>query len=135
MLGDFFTNSSGHPGSDLKNLFSGDYWLGLDALHLLTRDRNFSLVIQVWDSDKRYLSAKYDNFRVGPEEDLYVLSLGPKSSGNLSDAMAYHGGQGSILQNSITAENFLDIILHKCPPAKKHAYINSLSMMDNNLGF
>jgi hypothetical protein len=59
----------------------------------LTRDDNYSLVVDLWDSDGRFLFAKYELFKVGPENELYRLNLGPISGGNASDAMSYHNGQ------------------------------------------
>ena len=71
----------------------GDHWIGLEIIHLLTRDDSYTLNVDLWDSDGRYLTATYDDFKVGPSRDYYRLSLGPMTTGNVSDALAYHNGQ------------------------------------------
>ena len=51
----------------IKIIVAGDHWLGLEILHLLTRDENYTLIIETWDTDDLYRIARYDDFKIGPE--------------------------------------------------------------------
>ena len=44
--------------------FSGESWLGLEALHQLTYERDYSLRITLIDFDKKTYVAVYEKFKV-----------------------------------------------------------------------
>nr|CAG4651658.1 EOG090X02LG [Triops cancriformis] len=70
---------------------AGEYWIGNDALHLLTGDNSSSLRVDLWDVYGQYWWAEYDHFSVGLPADGYELSVG-SYRGNASDALSYHHG-------------------------------------------
>ncbi|KAK2719088.1 protein scabrous-like [Artemia franciscana] len=70
---------------------SGEYWLGNDKIHELTKMNNTELRIDLWDIYGRYWWAHFDTFHIGDAESGYVLhSQGFR--GNASDALSYHEG-------------------------------------------
>ena len=44
--------------------FSGEIWLGLQKLHQLTSENDYSLYVSLTDFDGRIYKAVYDHFRV-----------------------------------------------------------------------
>ncbi|KAM4677629.1 angiopoietin-related protein 5-like isoform 2-T2 [Discoglossus pictus] len=66
---------------------SSEHWLGLDNIHALTNQesRITELLISVGDFDGAVAFALYDSFIVGPETELYKLSVG-NYYGNAGDA-------------------------------------------------
>merc|ERR1712113_745563 len=54
----------------------GESWVGLQRLHTLTSQGSYKLKITMTDFDGKMYVAVYDQFKVGPEEDDYVLTLG-----------------------------------------------------------
>ncbi|XP_023163033.2 ficolin-1-like [Drosophila hydei] len=82
--------------NDYKNGFgnvSGEFFIGLDKLHLLTKERNQELLISMEDfkGNKRY--AKYTQFSVGSEQNLYALQTLGEYSGDAGDSLSPHLGQ------------------------------------------
>ena len=65
-----------------------EMWLGNDKIHSLTT-KNTELLIQLESFDGKKGFAIYINFRIGDEDDQYVLSLG-EFSGNLPNKLAAH---------------------------------------------
>ena len=57
------------------------FYLGNNALHLLTLKRSCDLRIEMTDFDNTKKYAEYKDFKVGYEKDGYKLNLG-KYSGN-----------------------------------------------------
>ncbi|CAB3984479.1 Hypothetical predicted protein, partial [Paramuricea clavata] len=79
---------------DYKNGFgdlNGNFWLGLDRIHRLTKSGQNVLRVDLmdWTNDKAY--AKYGSFSVASESDGYRLDLG-SFSGNAGDSLTYHNG-------------------------------------------
>ncbi|CAB4021383.1 Hypothetical predicted protein, partial [Paramuricea clavata] len=79
---------------DYKNGFgdlNGNFWLGLDRIHRLTKSGQNVLRVDLtdWNSDTAY--AKYGSFSVASESDGYRLDLG-SFSGNAGDSLTYHNG-------------------------------------------
>jgi len=61
------------------NSTNGDYWLGLERLHVLTSTQSkWRLLIKYHFTDKQggTITSKYDDFRVDSEMEDYRLSLG-----------------------------------------------------------
>ncbi|ALC44119.1 maker713 [Drosophila busckii] len=57
--------------------FDGDFFLGLNKIHILTHSQRHELYIYMQKFNNEWYSAHYDNFRVGSEDDLFELqSLG-----------------------------------------------------------
>ena len=70
---------------------SREYWLGLDAIHELTRKRNVSLRIDLTTvTDTKYV-ASYLTFDVGSESAKYTLHLSGYL-GNAGDHLSYSSG-------------------------------------------
>ncbi|ALC40375.1 maker618 [Drosophila busckii] len=77
---------------EYKNGFGGlrgNFWLGLEKLHLMTKFQPHELYIQLEDfkNEKRY--ARYTNFSVGNEAQSYELLSVGEYNGNAGDALSY----------------------------------------------
>ena len=74
------------------NNTNGNYWLGNDLLHQLTKTARYKLrcLIQARSNGIVYV-ANYDTFLVGPEASNYTLRVG-QYSGNAGDSLSYHNG-------------------------------------------
>ncbi|XP_073828520.1 ryncolin-4-like isoform X2 [Musca autumnalis] len=73
---------------------SGEFFIGLKKLHLLTTavpHVELKIVIRSWDNEERY--AIYDGFQIGNETEKYRIKLLGAYSGNAADAMRIHDGQ------------------------------------------
>ena len=83
---DFYRN-----WTDYQNGFGdleGEFWLGLDKIHLLTSN-NVTLRVDLRDSSGLTAYAKYSTFTVGNETCKYPLTVGGYS-GTAGDSLAYH---------------------------------------------
>ncbi|XP_070602797.1 tenascin-N isoform X1 [Erythrolamprus reginae] len=72
---------------------SGEFWLGLEKLHNLTKSARLPYELRVdlrTHNESAY--ATYDFFQVGSSRDRYKLSLG-NYRGTAGDAMTYHNGR------------------------------------------
>ncbi|ALC43394.1 maker664 [Drosophila busckii] len=57
--------------------FDGDFFLGLQKIHQLTQSQRHELFIHVQASSGEFFYARYDDFKVGSEQELFELqSLG-----------------------------------------------------------
>uniref|UniRef100_A0A3Q3S747 Angiopoietin-like 6 n=1 Tax=Mastacembelus armatus TaxID=205130 RepID=A0A3Q3S747_9TELE len=54
----------------------GEYWLGLEHLHWLTKQAHYKLRVTLEDWQGRQVFAEYDSFHLEPESDWYRLRLG-----------------------------------------------------------
>ncbi|XP_073828518.1 microfibril-associated glycoprotein 4-like isoform X2 [Musca autumnalis] len=73
---------------------SGEFFIGLEKLHLLTTavpHVELKIVIRSWDNEERY--AIYDGFQIGNETEKYRIKLLGAYSGTAGDKMRYHNGQ------------------------------------------
>ena len=71
---DFYRN-----WTDYKQGFgdlSGEFWLGLDKIHRLTRQTKNKLFVELEDFDGSTAYAEYDTCAVADEADKYKLSVG-----------------------------------------------------------
>jgi len=69
---------------------NGEFWLGLDKIHRLTKQRS-RLRVDLEDTTGKTAYAEYDFFGVASENSKYKLSLGTYS-GTAGDSLSYHRG-------------------------------------------
>uniref|UniRef100_A0A671ULR6 Microfibril-associated glycoprotein 4-like n=1 Tax=Sparus aurata TaxID=8175 RepID=A0A671ULR6_SPAAU len=72
---------------------AGEYWLGLDNIHHLTKGRRVELLVQMEDFEGKSVFAHYTSFSVGGECHGYLLKVSGFKNGGAGDAMSYHNGQ------------------------------------------
>ncbi|XP_063072882.1 microfibril-associated glycoprotein 4-like isoform X2 [Engraulis encrasicolus] len=76
---------------------AGEYWLGLETIHLLNLKKKYELRVDLEDFNGATVSASYDSFSISPdvlngEEDGYTLHISGFRNGGAGDAMALHNG-------------------------------------------
>ncbi|KAK5614476.1 hypothetical protein CRENBAI_022587 [Crenichthys baileyi] len=69
-------------------LNGGEFWLGNNKMHLLTRDRDMVLRVELEDFDGLTEHAQYEHFRVASERLRYRLTVGGYS-GTAGDALRF----------------------------------------------
>ncbi|GFR22747.1 protein scabrous [Trichonephila clavata] len=82
--------------TEYKNGFgqlSSEFWIGNEALHLLTDKRPMKLHVDMWDIQDNYLYVDYEKFHVRSEMDQYAIEIS-NHSGNASDALTSHNRMG-----------------------------------------
>ncbi|XP_051276091.1 microfibril-associated glycoprotein 4-like isoform X2 [Dicentrarchus labrax] len=72
---------------------AGEYWLGLENIHQLTRQRNYELLVNMEDFDGKKVFARYSSFSVDAECDGYQLHVSGFTNGGAEDSLTYHNGQ------------------------------------------
>ncbi|KAH8376770.1 hypothetical protein KR093_001260, partial [Drosophila rubida] len=70
----------------------GEFFIGLEKMHLITKSQIYELYIYLKDEDDKHRYARYDNFSIGNEDESYKLNLG-NYSGNAGDALKIHRDQ------------------------------------------
>lgn len=70
-----------------------EYWIGNEAIHLLTANQNYSLLIEMTDSDRNKWIASYGFFSVSSLENRYSLTV-DGYQGNATDGMGYSNNMG-----------------------------------------
>ncbi|XP_068737323.1 uncharacterized protein [Montipora capricornis] len=70
---------------------NGEYWLGLDKIHRLTKLVKNTLRVDLEDTEGKTAYAAYDMFAVSSEKTNYQLSLGTYS-GTAGDSLSEHRG-------------------------------------------
>lgn len=71
---------------------NGEFFIGLNMLHQLTRRRQHKLLILLTDENNWSLKARYNNFVVGGESKGYELKELGTFDGNVGDALSYNKG-------------------------------------------
>ncbi|KAE8283935.1 Microfibril-associated glycoprotein 4 36 kDa microfibril-associated glycoprotein [Larimichthys crocea] len=72
---------------------AGEYWLGLETMHLMTQAKNYELRVDMEDFEGQKVFAEYSSFSVGPESDGYKLNLGRFVRGAAGDSLSLHNGK------------------------------------------
>ncbi|KAM4623533.1 microfibril-associated glycoprotein 4-like [Polymixia lowei] len=72
---------------------AGEYWLGLENMHLLSQSKSYELRVDLEDFEGQKVFAHYSSFSVGPETDGYQLNSGNFIKGAAGDALKIHNGQ------------------------------------------
>ncbi|KFB41065.1 AGAP011225-PA-like protein [Anopheles sinensis] len=71
----------------------GEFWLGLEHLYQLTKNRPHELIVELKDFDGNYKYARYAEFEVGGESEVYVLKKLGKYAGTVGDSFAGNKGR------------------------------------------
>ncbi|KAF4118028.1 microfibril-associated glycoprotein 4-like [Onychostoma macrolepis] len=70
-----------------------EYWLGLENMYQLTRNRKYMLRVDLEDFQGNKVFALYSSFSVGPEADGYELRVSGFTDGGAGDSLSFHDGQ------------------------------------------
>ncbi|CAK8686896.1 unnamed protein product [Clavelina lepadiformis] len=92
----------GRRWDDYANGFGqidGEFWLGLDNIHEMTRGGGCRLKIELWDFDGNQRHADYRSFSIESAENLYRLRVSGYS-GNAGDSLKYHNGHPFSTENN-----------------------------------
>ncbi|XP_076153580.1 microfibril-associated glycoprotein 4-like [Alosa pseudoharengus] len=76
---------------------AGEYWIGLETLHLLTKNETYELRVDMEDFDGKTAYAQYSSFAISPgvengEEDGYRLFVSGFQNGGAGDSLTYSNG-------------------------------------------
>ncbi|KAM6896867.1 microfibril-associated glycoprotein 4-like [Xenentodon cancila] len=72
---------------------AGEYWLGLETMHLLTQAKTYELRVDMEDFEGQKVFAQYSSFSVDPESEGYKLNLGSFVKGAAGDSLSGHNGR------------------------------------------
>ncbi|XP_053696224.1 ficolin-2-like [Sabethes cyaneus] len=70
----------------------GEYWLGLEKMHQITRNDNYELLVVMTSFNGTTKSARYQRFIVASEFEKYKLILGQFVGGDAGDSFSSHDG-------------------------------------------
>ncbi|XP_031163699.2 microfibril-associated glycoprotein 4-like [Sander lucioperca] len=71
---------------------AGEFWLGLDNIGYLTKNRKTELLVDMEDFEGKKVFARYSLFSIGAECDGFVLSVSGFTNGGAGDSLSYHNG-------------------------------------------
>ncbi|XP_028411110.1 microfibril-associated glycoprotein 4-like [Dendronephthya gigantea] len=69
---------------------SGEYWLGLDKIHMMTKISQNKLRIDMEDTSGNTRYAHYDSFKVSSENEKYKLEVRGYDGGTAGNSLSYH---------------------------------------------
>ncbi|XP_060640377.2 ficolin-3 [Anolis sagrei] len=69
-----------------------EFWLGNENIHLLTREGQHQLRVDLVDFDDRKTFAHYQSFQLKGEDEKYGLVLGAFLGGSAGDSLSFHNG-------------------------------------------
>ncbi|XP_038046855.1 ficolin-1-like [Patiria miniata] len=69
---------------------SGEFWLGNEFIHILTKQYNYKLRVELTGWEGQRLYAEYSDFSIGSLRTSFKLRLGEFLGGNATDALSYH---------------------------------------------
>ncbi|XP_050081952.1 angiopoietin-related protein 1-like [Anopheles aquasalis] len=69
-----------------------EFWLGLEKVHHITKDRKHELIVELKDFSGTYKYARYRAFEIGSESDQYVLKDLKMFEGTVKNDMADNTG-------------------------------------------
>ncbi|KAL2102881.1 hypothetical protein ACEWY4_002049 [Coilia grayii] len=77
---------------------AGEYWLGLETIHLLTLKKNYELRVDMEDFSGARVFANYTSFSISPgainaEVDGYKLHVSGFRNGGAGDSLSHHNGR------------------------------------------
>ncbi|EDW76261.2 uncharacterized protein Dwil_GK15364 [Drosophila willistoni] len=70
--------------------FSGDFFIGLDKLHAITKSQNYELYVHLEDFEGNTRFARYDEFYIENENESYKMSKLGTYTGDAGDSLSYH---------------------------------------------
>ncbi|XP_058120333.1 angiopoietin-related protein 7-like [Anopheles ziemanni] len=68
----------------------GEFWLGLNHVHHITKNRSHELIVEVKDFHGNYGYARYGEFAIGNESESYTLKKLGSYSGTAGDAISFN---------------------------------------------
>ncbi|XP_041818530.1 microfibril-associated glycoprotein 4-like [Chelmon rostratus] len=72
---------------------AGEYWLGLENIHQLTRQRKYELLVDMEDFKGVKVFARYSLFSIEAECDGYALHVSGFTNGGAGDSLTLHNRQ------------------------------------------
>ncbi|XP_070069516.1 angiopoietin-related protein 7-like [Drosophila takahashii] len=97
---------------------SGEYFIGFEVLHHLTKNRRHELYVELEDFDNVKAYARYDNFVVGSNSEGYAIKTLGSYSGNAGDALRNH------VEHKVTNQQFLYAQKHKHTVSHENRFLN-----------
>ncbi|ELU00678.1 hypothetical protein CAPTEDRAFT_37893, partial [Capitella teleta] len=79
---------------------NGDYWMGLEMIHIMTNKSNYALHVDLGAADNVSFVADYAKFSVHSEADNYTLHVSG-FTGTAGNALQYTGGGGKLMHNGM----------------------------------
>ncbi|KAF4075518.1 hypothetical protein AMELA_G00235360 [Ameiurus melas] len=71
---------------------SGEYWLGLENIFLMTYREKYQLRVEMEDFERGSAYAQYTQFYIEPESSNYRLHIGDYVNGGAGDSLSYVNG-------------------------------------------
>uniref|UniRef100_A0A1I8FXJ1 Fibrinogen C-terminal domain-containing protein n=1 Tax=Macrostomum lignano TaxID=282301 RepID=A0A1I8FXJ1_9PLAT len=90
---DFYRNWTQYQ-SEFGEGPDGNYWIGLNSLHELTRSKSRKVRFLITDWDNLETWAEYSSFSVGPESGKYRLNVSGFSTGSAKVGDSFSDGNG-----------------------------------------
>ncbi|XP_053332654.1 microfibril-associated glycoprotein 4-like [Clarias gariepinus] len=118
---------------DYKNGFgtvSGEHWLGLDKIFLMTSLERYQLRVDMEDFDRGHAYAQYSSFHIDPESKSYALHVSDYINGGAGDPLSSMDGRpfSTFDQNPYgnCADGYMGGFWYSCWPSNGIANPNGL---------